>query len=137
MESGIDEALAFIRQHHRAVVIARRADGTPQPSPVNAAVDRQGRILISTRAMAAKVRNLTRDPRVTVLAVTDGWWGPWVTIDGRAEVVHLPQAEAGLIEQARQVMGEQPDWSAFRRGLIDQERVLIRITPTRAARPGR
>lgn len=44
----LDEARAVVAEQHRAVLATRRSDGTPQMSPVLAAVDAQGRVVVST-----------------------------------------------------------------------------------------
>ena len=37
-------------------------------------------------------RNAERDPRVSVLVLSDDWNGPWVQVDGDAEVLHMLEA---------------------------------------------
>src|SRR5262249_18252720 len=58
-----DELLDFARPRHHAVVITRRADGSPQASPVTCGVDEAGRIVVATYPSRAKTRNARRDPR--------------------------------------------------------------------------
>jgi PPOX class probable F420-dependent enzyme len=88
-----DELLEFIRPRHHAIVITTRADGGPQASPVTCGVDEQGRIVIATYPERAKTRNARRDPtRVSVLFLSDDFGGPWVQVDGTAEVLDVPQA---------------------------------------------
>ena len=55
-----EEARRFVRENHRAVLATKRADGRPQMSPVVAAVDSAGKVVISTRETAIKTRNLRR-----------------------------------------------------------------------------
>ena len=69
-----------------------RRDGRPQTSPVSGGVDLQGRIVISTYPARATTRNAERDSRVSVLILSNDWNGPWVQIDGNAEVLHMPEA---------------------------------------------
>ena len=52
-----------------------RADGRPQLSPVTAAVDDEGRVVISTRETAVKVRNLAKDPHAALCVLNDGFFG--------------------------------------------------------------
>ena len=132
----ITEALDFLRANHRSVLIARRGDGDPQPSPVVHGVDPGGRIVVSSREPAYKVRNLRRDPRATVCAFTDNFFGQWVVVDGRAEIVSLPEAMEPLVELYREDAGEPPDWDDYREAMVREQRVIIAITPT-AAGPNR
>lgn len=125
------EVLAFIRTHHHGVLSTYRQDGTAQMSPVVAAVDDQGRVIVSTRETAVKTHNLLRDPRVALVAFTDRFYGPWVSIWGRGEVVHLPEAMEPLVDYYRGVSGEHPDWDEYRAAMERELRVLVRIVPER------
>ena len=58
---------------------------------------------------------------------TDNFFGPWIQLDGTAEIVPLPQAMEGLIDYYRRISGEHPDWGDYRRAMVDQQRVLIRV----------
>lgn len=127
-----DAALDFIRANHRAVLATRRRDGRPQLSPVLCVVDGEGRVAVSTRETAVKVRNLRRDPSVSLCVLTDAFFGAWVQVDGRAEVVSLPEAMDGLIEQYRAAAGEHPDWDEYRAAMERERRVLVLVTVERA-----
>jgi PPOX class probable F420-dependent enzyme len=122
----------FAREHHRAVMITRHADGRPQTSPVICAVDGAGKIIVSTRETAAKTRNLLRDPRVTFCLFTDAFFGEWVQVDGEAEVLHLPEAMEPLVDYYRMISGEHPDWDDYRESMKRDRRVLVRTTITHA-----
>ena len=84
---SLDELLDFVRPRHRAVLLTRRADGAPQASPLTCGVDDSGRIVVSTYPERAKTRNAKRDDRVSLIVLSDEWNGPWVQIDGTAEVI--------------------------------------------------
>jgi PPOX class probable F420-dependent enzyme len=127
-----EEARRFVRENHRAVLATRRADGRPQMSPVVAAVDSAGKVVISTRETAIKTRNLRHDPHASLCVMNDGFFGPWVQIDGAAEIVPLPEAMEGLVDYYRAVAGEHSDWDDYRRSMEQERRVLLRITVERA-----
>lgn len=128
----IDEALAFAGTNHRAVLSTRRASGGVQMSPVNSGV-LDGCVVISSRAMLAKVANLRRDPAASVMVFTDGFYGSWVQVDGRAEIVDQPEALPLLDEVYRAIAGEHPDWADYRAAMIRDRRVVIRIRPERVS----
>ncbi|MEU8389187.1 PPOX class F420-dependent oxidoreductase [Micromonospora sp. NPDC048842] len=123
-----DGLLDFLRPRHRVVLMTTRADGRPQSSPVSAGVDGQGRLVISTYPERAKVSNLRRDPRVSACVLSDDWNGPWVQIDGTAEVLDLPEALEPLVEYFRSISGEHPDWDDYRAAMERQGKSLIRVT---------
>lgn len=105
-----------------------RADGRPQLSPVACGLDTQNRIVVSSYPNRAKSRNARRDPRVSVCVVSDEWDGPYVQVDGTAEVLDLPDGLEPLVEYYRVISGEHPDWDEYREAMARQGKCLIRIT---------
>jgi PPOX class probable F420-dependent enzyme len=127
-----DTALAFIRQHHWAVLATTRADGTTQMSPVTAGVNDLGRVEISSRETAYKVRHLRKLPYAALCAFTDRFFGDWVQVEGPVDVVSLPDAMEPLVEYYRRISGEHPDWDDYRAAMERDRRVLLRMTVERA-----
>ncbi len=123
----IDEARAFIQSHHRAVLATRRSDGRPQLSPVSVALDDAGRVGISTRETAVKVKNLRRDPSASLCVMQDEFFGQWCQVEGTAEIVALPDAMELLVDYYRRVAGEHPDWADYRAAMERERRVMILI----------
>ena len=128
----LETAREFIRNSHRAVMTTRRANGDPQMSPIVCNVDADGGVAVSTRETALKVKNLRRDPRVSLCVMNDGFFGDWVQVDGRAEIVSLPEAMELLVEYYRSLAGEHPDWDEYRAAMERERRVLVRVQLERA-----
>ncbi|MEO3924433.1 PPOX class F420-dependent oxidoreductase [Micromonosporaceae bacterium B7E4] len=122
------ELLDFLRPRHRAILMTTRPDGRPQSSPVTCGVDTEGRIVVSTYPERAKATNARRDPRVSACVLSDDWNGPWVQVDGTAEVLDLPEALEPLVEYFRCISGEHPDWDEYREAMRRQDKSLIRVT---------
>ncbi|MEU8051450.1 PPOX class F420-dependent oxidoreductase [Micromonospora haikouensis] len=118
----------FIRPRHRVLLMTTRSDGRPQSSPVACGVDPGGRLVISTYPERAKARNIRRDPRVSACVLSDDWDGPWVQVDGTAEVLDLPEALEPLVAYFRSISGEHPDWDEYRAAMVRQGKSLIRVT---------
>ena len=123
-----DELLDFVRPRHRATLVTTRKNGRPQLSPVTCGVDEEGRVVISTYPTRAKAANLRRDPAATVLIHSDEWDGPYVQLDGTAEVIDLPDSVEPLVDYFRSISGEHPDWDEYRQAMRDQGKSLIRVT---------
>jgi PPOX class probable F420-dependent enzyme len=102
-------------------------DGTPAMTPVAANVDDAGRVVISSRETAYKIRNLRRDPRAWLCVLPDQFFGRWIQIAGEAEVISLPEAMDGLVDYYRTTSGEHPDWADYRAAMERERRVLVRI----------
>jgi len=128
----LDEARDFVRQHHRAVLAAKGPGDTIQQSPVLVTVGADEDLLVSSRETAYKTKNLRRDPWAQVCVFSDAFFGPWVFIEGTAEVISLPEAMDDLIAYYQSISGEHPDWADYRRSMREEQRVALRITPLRA-----
>jgi PPOX class probable F420-dependent enzyme len=122
-----DELLEFVRPRHRATLVTRRRDGGLQMSPVTCGLDAEDRIVVSTYPGRAKAGNARRDPRVSVLVHSDEWDGPYVQVDGPAEVLDMPDAVEPLVEYFRCISGEHPDWEEYRDAMRRQDKSLIRV----------
>jgi PPOX class probable F420-dependent enzyme len=125
-------AADFLRAHHRAVLATSRSDGRPQLSPVTCTVDDENRVLVSTRETALKTRNLRRRPQASLCVFTDNFFGEWVQVEGDVEIIPLPDAMDLLVEYYRRISGEHPDWDDYRAAMVRDQRVIVRITITRA-----
>jgi PPOX class probable F420-dependent enzyme len=128
----LEPARDFLRRHHRAVMATHHPSGRLQLTPVTVGVDDAGRAVVSTRETARKVRNLARDPRVSLCVTNDGFFGDWLQVDGEAEIVRLPEAMELLVDYYRRISGEHPDWDDYRAVMRRDRRVMVRVTLTRA-----
>jgi PPOX class probable F420-dependent enzyme len=128
----IDDAREYVRANSHAVLSTVRRDGTPQMSPVAAAVDDQGRVVVSSRETAFKTKNLRRDPRAWLCAFPDRFYGRWVQLEGSVEVLSLPEALEPLVDYYRAVAGEHENWDDYRAAMVAEQRCLLRMTVLRA-----
>jgi PPOX class probable F420-dependent enzyme len=109
-----------------------KRDGRPQLSDVNYTADATARtIRISTRAPLAKVHNLRRDPRASLHVPARSGAG-YAVAEGIASFSPVAADEQDatveeLIEVYRLVLGEHPDWADYRRAMVADQRVVLRI----------
>lgn len=127
-----ERALDFIRKNHRAVLATYRRDGQVQMSPVAAGVDTESRVVISTRETAMKTLNLRRNPRASLCAISERFYGAWYSVEGNVEILSLPDALEPLVDYYRSVSGEHPDWQDYRDAMAREQRVLLRLTVDRS-----
>lgn len=125
---SFEELLAFVRDRHDAVLVTVREDGRPQVSPVTLGVDDGDRLVVASYPSRAKSKNLRRDPAATVCVLSDDFGGPWVQIDGQAEVIDVPAAVEPLVTYYRNIAGDHPDWDEYRHAMVEQGKCIIRIT---------
>lgn len=123
-----DALLDFLRPRHRVVLVTSRRDGRPQLSPVTGGIDDAGRLVIATYPERAKTANLRREPRCSVLVLSDEFDDAWVQLDGTAEVLDVPEAVEPLVDYFRAIAGEHDDWDEYREAMVEQGKSLLRIT---------
>ena len=124
----IDHAKAFLRKNHWGILTTRRQNGDLQMSPVTVGLDNEGRAVISSRETAYKVKNLRRDARAALCAITSSFHGEgWVQINGTVKIISLPDALDTLVFLHRQAYGEHKNWPEFHERMVREKRVIIRI----------
>lgn len=129
-------ALEWARSRHSAVLITIRRDGRPQSSDIVYAVN-DGVIRISVTDDRAKTRNLRRDPRAIVHVTSPDSWS-YVSFEGDVELSPVASVAGDetcheLAQLLRDVQGEEhSDWDEFNRAMVDDRRLAVRFTPTRA-----
>ena len=128
----VPAALAFLRSNHRAVMATTRADGSTQMTPITVGVDDADRVVVSSRETAYKVKHLRALPYAAICAVTDGFFGEWVQVEGPVEIVSLPEAMEPLVDYYRSIRGEHPDWDEYRAAMEADRRVILRMSIERA-----
>lgn len=131
----IAKAREFVAANPRGVLTTYRRDGQAQMSPVSAGVDAEGRIIISVTEDRAKTKNARRDPRVALCVFGDGFYGPWVQVEGRAEFADGPDRIDALVDYYRTLAGEHDDWGEYRAAMVRDRRVLLRFDIVRASGP--
>ncbi len=128
--TGPGPSWRLIGDRGRGALVTIRRDGRPQVSSVDYLGDAQARLIrVSTTADRAKVGNLRRDRRVS-LYVTDG--GSYVVAEGTATLSAVAaatgdEAVAELVDVYRGIAGEHPDWDDYRRAMVADRRLVIRL----------
>jgi nitroimidazol reductase NimA-like FMN-containing flavoprotein (pyridoxamine 5'-phosphate oxidase superfamily) len=131
-----EEVSAYLASQQRLIVVSNGPDGFPHPVPMNFGIDNDGRLMILTFGKSQKVRNLERDPRVSLLVESGHSYHELksVLIYARAEII--PQGEE--FERCRAAYGNKTHASAGPDGAIKPQvdatmskRVAIRFTAER------
>jgi PPOX class probable F420-dependent enzyme len=127
-----DKLLALIADHSLGVLATVKRDGRPQLSNVTYYLDTRAlTIEVSITEPRAKTRNLRRDPRASLLVSSEDGWS-YAVAEGDA--VLSPPAAApddatveSLVALYRAIAGEHPDWEEYRRAMVVDRRVLLRL----------
>ncbi|GAA0599573.1 PPOX class F420-dependent oxidoreductase [Streptomyces crystallinus] len=133
-----EEALLKLVADEKGGVLATlKRDGRPQLSNVNHAYyPDEGVIKVSLTDDRAKTRNLRRDPRAGYHVTSADRWA-WTVAEGVADLSpvaadpHDATVEE-LVQLYRDVQGEHPDWEDYRRAMVRDRRLVLRLRVERA-----
>lgn len=132
-----DEALhTLLREQTLGTLVTLKRDGRPQLSNVSYTYDREASMIrISTVVGRAKAANVRRDPRVSLLASSSNGWS-FAVAEGTAAlsaVAAEPDDDAveELVGVYRAIGGEHPDWDDYRRAMVADKRLVLRIAADR------
>lgn len=132
----LSEALDFMRERQHGVLATNKRDGRPQLSNVTYAVGDDTTICISVTDSRAKTANLRRDPRASLHVAQSDFWA-YAVVECAVDLMPVasdPQdatADA-LVEHYRAVVGEHDDWDEYRRAMVADGRLILRLTPVHA-----
>jgi PPOX class probable F420-dependent enzyme len=116
-----EAARGVIDGPHKAIIATSNADGRPQSSVIF--IKRDGdTVLFSTIKGRLKTRNMTRDPRVSLLVFGTAS-GRYIEIRGRANITADPDKTLLYEMYDRYMGGAAPPPEP------DAERLIVRITP--------
>jgi PPOX class probable F420-dependent enzyme len=132
----LQTAMAFVGASRNGVLVTLKADGRPQLSNITYALGEDGMIRVSITDSRAKTKNLRRDLRVS-MHVTSGDFWQYVVVEGRAELTPVAGAPDDatadeLVAYYRSVRGEHSDWDDYRRAMVAEGRLILRLRPERA-----
>jgi len=135
----LSDALDFISTNRNGMLIALKSNGRPQSSNIAytmGAGDDAGKILISVTDERAKTKNLRRDPRASLHVNRDDFWA-YVVIEADVELTPVATTPSdGTVDQLvayyRSVAGEHDNWDEYRQAMVDDARLILKLTPTHA-----
>ena len=130
------DAVTFARTHKNGVLTTIRSNGRPQLSNIIYTVSDAGIIRISITADRAKYKNLAREPWAALHITREDFYA-YAVIEADVELSPIAAAPDDasveeLIEVYRLMVGEHPDWDDYRASMVKDQRLVVRLTPTRA-----
>jgi len=132
----VSAAMDFVRDKRNGMLITEKSDGRPQSSNIAFRVDADDRIVISVTDSRAKTKNLRRNPVASLHVNRDDFWA-YAVIEADVELTPVAAAPDDdtvdqLVEYYRAVAGEHSDWSDYRTAMVDEGRLLLKLTATHA-----
>jgi PPOX class probable F420-dependent enzyme len=127
-----DALLDLLGSRPLGVLATIKRDGRPQLSNVSHTFDRErGLIRVSITADRAKTANLRRDPRASYhVTGPDGWSYAVAEVTAELSAVAAEPGDAAveeLVDIYRAISGEHPDWDDYRRAMVADRRIALRL----------
>ncbi len=124
----ISEAKRFLETAHHGCLVTRKKNGSLQMTLVSPVLGADGNVIITARETTYKVRNIKRNPHVSLLVYGDKFHGSnYVQIDGSAEVISHPAAMDIVLDWHRKIRGEPESWDEIRKKTLAEGRIAIRL----------
>ena len=130
-----DSAKDFLARNHNAVVTTFRRSGAAQLSIVTVGPYAGGAAFTTTEGRA-KLVNLRRDPRCSML-VSAANWSSYLVLEGRAEIRAADNTDADELRDALRAVyvaasgSEHPNWEEYDQAMRDDRRAAIIVVPDR------
>ena len=125
---------SHFENNHRGVITTFRANGAGHSSIVVCGAYQGNAAFVIVRGNSAKTRNLRRDPRCTVMSVSDNW-RTCAIVEGQATLMdyHNTDAEKMRVE-LREVFRacgakDHPDWEEYDQAMVTQDAVIVLVKP--------
>ncbi len=128
-----DAVKQFAEENDKAVLTTFRGSGAAQMSIITVGPYGDG-VAFTTTADRAKLANLQRDSRCSLLVSKDDWWG-FLVLEGRARVMSSGNTAAGELSMAlrdvyRAAAGvEHPDWDEYDEAMRRNRRSAVIVVP--------
>ena len=126
----------FVQNNHRGVITTFQRNGAGHSSIVVCGAYQGKAAFVIVRGTSAKVRNLRRDNRCTVMAVADDWRS-FAAVEGEAELKDYRNTDQEAMRvELREVYracgdSDHPDWEEYDRAMVEQDAVIVLVTPQR------
>lgn len=124
---------AFVSQNIHGVITTFRKNGAAQMSIISCGPFRDG-VAFTTTGDRAKLRNLIRNPKCSLMVSQPDWWG-YVVLEGHAELLSPGKTSPEELRMAlRDVYrvaggGEHPNWEEYDQAMRDEQRSVVVVVP--------
>ena len=130
------DAVPFLNRHHRGVVGTNRPNGSTHSSIVVCGAYEGKAAFVSVYPNSQKIRNLRRDPKCTILSVSEDW-REYVVVEGTVKLFDYDNTET---EKVRLMLRDvylscsdspHPDWKEYDEAMVNQKAVIVLVKPSK------
>jgi PPOX class probable F420-dependent enzyme len=121
----------FLQDHHAAVMVTLRADGTPHVARIDVGLV-DGRLWSSGTRTRVRTGHLRRDPRATLCVLDPGDPQAWLGLETRVTIHDGDDAVERNLTLYRALAGEPHDLDEYRAAMVTEQRLVYEFEILRA-----
>ena len=128
-----DNLKRFVAENRRGVLTTFRRDGSAQMSIITCGPYREG-VAFTTTEDRAKLRNLRRNPRCSLLVARENW-SAYIVLQGTAQLISPGSSDPEELRLALRdvyrtaAATEHPNWDEYDQAMGEQRRSAIIVVP--------
>ena len=128
-----EEVRSFLETNHDGGLVTFRKNGAAQMSLVTCGVFQDG-VACTTTGNRAKLANLRRDPRCTIL-ISKPDRSDYLVVEGSASIRSSDNTDGEklrlILRKVYQACAgrDHPDWDDYDRAMVEQGRAAIKVIP--------
>lgn len=121
----------FLEQHHHAVMVTLKADGTPHVARIMLGLV-EGRLWSSSTQTRVRTKFLRRDPRCTLCVLDQGNPYHWLGLETKVTILDGPDAPQQNLALYRTIAGEPKDLDEYLQAMVSDQRLIYEFSIERA-----
>jgi PPOX class probable F420-dependent enzyme len=121
----------FLEQHHSAIMVTLKADGTPHVARILAGLV-NGKLWSSGTQTRLRTTFLRRDPRATLCVLDDSNPYRWLGLETTVRILDDADAPQHNLALYRVLAGEPKDLDEYLQAMVNEQRLIYEFHITRA-----
>jgi PPOX class probable F420-dependent enzyme len=126
-----DKVRAFLEQHHSAIMVTLKKDGTPHVARVGVGLV-AGHLESSGTQGRLRTKHLRHDPRATLVVLNDGNAWNWLGLETTVTILDGEDAAQRNLALYRVLAGEPKDLDEYLAAMVTDQRLIYRFEIHRA-----
>ncbi len=117
----------FLEQHHHAVMVTLKADGTPHVARIMLGLV-EGRLWSSSTQTRVRTKFLRRDPRCTLCVLDQDNPYHWLGLETKVTILDGPDAPQQNLALYRTIAGEPKDLDEYLQAMVSDQRLIYEFS---------
>ncbi len=121
----------FLEQHHSAVMVTLKKDGTPHVARVVVGLV-DGKLWSSGTQTRVRTRHVRNDPRATLCVLDESNPYHWLALETKVKILEGPDAPEQNLALYRVISGEPDDVDEYLDAMVKEQRLIYEFEVVKA-----